>query len=381
MTARLGAMLAATLLLQAEAIAESMPPLWSAGDGGPFAAGHTVIRAIDPDGSFDGFEAGRPMRLQVWYPAEAGSGRAMTFADYVEVELGPESFQAYDQLIAARDASTGVRQFGTDDAPALYEQLLATPVQARYGATAAPGRFPVMVFITGRNDYQAESTALWEGLARSGVVVIVTPQIARGIEDHAFSFTADDLRLQAEDARFALETVAGLEFADPDRRIYAGHSSGAIVAAMLVAADSDALGWLSFEGSVSTDDGAEMLDQLGIDPAVITAPGLVLNALAAPPRNHVFVDRIPAPVTTIGLPGGTHFDFQNWPLFAELTGVDDPRGVAFRPTARGAEVYRAAAAGSIAFIAALIERHPRPDDAALAAIRDVTDDIVTVEQD
>lgn len=38
----------------------------------------------------------------------------------------------------------------------------------------------------------------------------------------------------------------------------------------------------------------------------------------------------------------THFDFQNWPLFVTLAGVEDERGIPFRPSVYGRDLWLAA---------------------------------------
>ena len=38
----------------------------------------------------------------------------------------------------------------------------------------------------------------------------------------------------------------------------------------------------------------------------------------------------------------THFDFQNWPVYSVLSGIDDARGAPARPGATGRDFYIAA---------------------------------------
>jgi pimeloyl-ACP methyl ester carboxylesterase len=218
----------------------------------------------------------------------------------------------------------------------------------------------------GRNDYQQESTVLWEYLASHGYVVATVPQFGPDLARHGLSFTLEDLGIQQRDVSFALSHVRRLPYVDARHVGVVGHSSGGVVGLLLASENTSVAALVSLDGSITTEDGRDLLAQASWDPRSMRAPVLnvyaaekrgltfsVLDSLVRADRYHVTVDR------------ATHFDFQNWPLYAVLTGVPDPRGESVRPSEHGRDVYVAAARLTRHFFDAVL----KGDDRVLKALK------------
>jgi pimeloyl-ACP methyl ester carboxylesterase len=207
----------------------------------------------------------------------------------------------------------------------------------------------------GGNDYQLESTVLWEYLAAHGYVVAVLPQLGPSLEDGTLAFSPEDLALQSEDLEFALEVLSEAGVADgplpsleTDRIGVVGHSSGGIAALLLAGRSRRVAAIAGLDPSFTTGEGAALLDRMSFDYASVTAALLDLRAnangiLDLDPLNAMrHADRYDAAIGGERPPRkATHFDFQNWPLYGVLTGVEDDRGASARPAAQGRAVYLA----------------------------------------
>lgn len=341
------------------------PPLRGALEAGPYGVGFQVSFAVDGNrtfgtaasaGAVDGdartLPVGRPIRLFIWYPtlrnrAPDRGSKALRFGDYIDVQVPSAELETYNDLLRERDLDVARRQFSPVSEERL-QALLAAPTVARLEAGAAPGRFPLVLHVLGRNDFQQESTVLWEYLASHGYVVAVVPQVGRRPENLRMPFSADALELQAEDVDFAIGVARQMEFVHPARIALMGHSSGAVVAALsALLGGIDAL--VSLDGSITHEDGRELAETAGWDFSSLELPVLnlyaagkggldltLLDAMSDADRFHVALGAGRPPALAV------HFDFQNWPLFEEWSGVPDARMAEVRPPGTGARYFRTA---------------------------------------
>ncbi len=313
-------------------------PLWGSLQPGRFGAGFEV-RVIE-SGTAD---VPRPLRILVWRPAVQGSGRSLAYGDY----LGPPAARGLDQQAAAiylaKDADSARRNLSGDRAADLLLTFMRIPVAARLDAVPARGAFPLVVHALGRNGYQLENILLWEYLASRGFVVAVVPQIAEGIYSRGLRFDRHDLQLQADDIVRTVDFMRGLRGVDKRRLLYTGHSMGA-PSALIAAQSRPAQALVSLDGAQAATEGHALLPQDFV--GALRAVPRILHLHNADNRVRVAGWHLnyPGRIHEVGFRKSTHFDFQMWPLFAEQSGVDDPRGVEARPTARGAEVLRASVA-------------------------------------
>lgn len=327
---------------------DDLAPLWHDLDPGRFAIGFRAEWMRDATRSGPGeSEApgahGRPLRVFVWYPAVAGTGRPMTFGDYLEPSPPDSSWRVLAAYLHDRDAGTLRRQFSpsSDSAVAL---LRRTAVPTRLGARRAEGTFPIVLHSLGRNDYQQESPVLWEYLASHGYVVVVVPQLGVSDGSPGLAFGVADMELQVEDMAFALAALPGNDDAPPVAVV--GHSSGGIAALLLARREPRVRAIVGLDASFATSDGRALLDSLDYAYPAQTAPLLDLYAFGKRDRETAPLDEmVAAERFAVGLGGRkpphlvTHFDFQDWPLYGVLAGVEDDRGAGARPAAFAADAF------------------------------------------
>jgi dienelactone hydrolase len=303
------------------------------------------------------------VRLFVWYPAADPDAPVLRHGDYFEVDAGPEPYSA---ALRQRDMATLQRQFSPSDS-ALTRRILETPVPARRSPDPMAGSHPVVVHVLGRNDYQQEATVLWEYLASHGYVVVVPPQMGACADSARLAFDGPSVEVQARDVAFALDVAAGWSWADTSRVAIVGHSSGAVVALGVADVDPRVQAIVSLDGSIATDEGGDLLRSMGTGR--VETPLLDLLAAGHPGRDTAVLDSLArGPVHRWAFGTGeppraaTHFDFQNWPLFATLTGVEDERGTPYRPSAYGRDLWLAA----IRLTGAFLDRELSGNESGLA---------------
>jgi len=178
----------------------------------------------------------RTVRVHLWYPGVAGSGRAMKLRDYVEPSLAPGVPRPLADAIHANDFGDpghSLRGVYRDDSAA-FARAMGTAVAARAGATPAPGKFPVVIYSVGQNDFSQDAVSLAEFLASSGCVVASVPHLGTSPR-RSVLFVHDPFsyETQLRDLEVALQKALELETADPRRILAMGHSYGGIYALLL----------------------------------------------------------------------------------------------------------------------------------------------------
>ena len=337
--------------------AQSPSELWFDLDPGPHPVGFAAWYEFDDGREFfdvgSGENPGRPVRIFLWYPAEpeAADQDAMRWGEYLErspPDRAGSWWSQYQSFLYERELDTSRRQFSPLSDP-LHARLLATEVAARLDAAPATGPHPILLHSLGLGDFQQESTVLWEYLASHGYVVAVVPQVGPAASDSGLDFEASDLQVQVSDLAFALSQVerTGVVGEGADIGVI-GHSSGGIAALMLAHREPRVRAIAGLDGSFSTADGATLLAEMNFPFSEITAS--ILDTRAALKgldrtaiESMVSADRFEIEIGGQAPPAiATHFDFQNWPLYAALTGVEDDRGAGARSIDTGRTFYLSA---------------------------------------
>ncbi|MEL6824115.1 MAG: hypothetical protein AAFP70_20345, partial [Calditrichota bacterium] len=252
--------------------AQAPPPVWLTLQPGEYPVAFSSFTIVDSSRSMLPYNV-RPLRIFLWYPARDAADKSnnLTFGKYLETSPEPR-FSAYFDSLSTRDKSTASRQFRGQNADSLLQVLLKTTVYAQRAGEPHAGKFPLVLHSLGRNNYQLESTVLWEYLASHGYVVATVPQMGTSVADHRLAFTMTDMLLHAEDLLFASRYLQSKFRAEKLGLI--GHSSGSIAEALAV--DSFQYNALvSLDGSISTTDGNELLNEEAFSADKVTLP--VLN--------------------------------------------------------------------------------------------------------
>jgi len=181
----------------------------------------------------------RPLQTLIWYPA-IGTGRAMTWRDYVTTVATEEEFSRMpDQVRRATDALV--------DTPGPQRDV-PSPVRALRDAPERPGRFPVVIYAPSHSAYAIENTDLCEYLASHGYIVIATPSL--GPRGRTMTADLEGAEAQAADIGFLLGYAHTLPQADANRIAVVGHSWGSLASVLAATRDDRIRALVTLDGSL-----------------------------------------------------------------------------------------------------------------------------------
>ena len=198
---------------------------------GPHAVGFRYSIAYDESRKYCG-KRGRPILVDVWYPAAEASGAGLAYGQYLRV---PES-NAFPELKGRLEAF--VRDVVADDLfhkkteaalnsdeRALFDKLLATPTEAHRDAIPAAGRFPVVLYHPSAGGSFEENFVLFGYLASHGYVVVSSAFQSpyRG----SVGNNTGGVERSIPDLEFLARQARRWPYADGDKLGALGHSAGA----------------------------------------------------------------------------------------------------------------------------------------------------------
>jgi hypothetical protein len=153
-------------------------PLWGELVPGPYRVGFRAIfrfdtsrtwrRTRDYVGKFSPDPDGRPVQLNVWYPATSEpGGQQITVGTYIDQAAPQVAFAPLNSIMKQRSQEN----WESSVPPAQLPALRATPMNAWDRAQAAPGRFPAVLYFGGLNADVNSNVVLAEFLASHGYIV------------------------------------------------------------------------------------------------------------------------------------------------------------------------------------------------------------------
>lgn len=199
--------------------------LWAGLLPGRFPAGYRLVDGVD-----------------LWYPAKTG-GHSMKFRDYLGANAS--EFEAF------------LRERGIS--PAGVAAFVDAHMYATSDATAAGGKYPLVLIAHGNGGDAAHQAILAEFLASHGYVVASVPS---PMKKHPMT-------AESEIGAFAEEQATALEHArdvasrvcriQKRREAVIGHSFGARAALLLAMRDRDVRAIVSLDGGIGTATGTQFL--------------------------------------------------------------------------------------------------------------------------
>jgi tetratricopeptide (TPR) repeat protein len=205
----------------------------------------------------------RPIQTLLWYPARKGSGKPVTFGDYVALGdteasfgrprgvKGPANYFASGMTASAGEVMAAVRD--------------AAPIS---------GRFPVVIYAPSFSSSAWENADLCEYLASFGYVVIASPGMGVGYES---THDLAGVEAQARDISFLVGYAQALANADASHLAVLGFSWGGLSNLFAAAQDDRIKALVDLDGSIRYWPGL-VKSAADLDPSQMTIPLLYFKS-------------------------------------------------------------------------------------------------------
>ena len=274
------------------------------------------------------FSKGRPLRIFYWYPStsQAPDSEVLTIKDFIYSEPQDPQYQPYYELLNDSDMKSLERKIfmeGVTGDP--IKEILERPGNAREGLDFDGKRYPLVLYIMGRNNHQIENLMLWEYLASHGYCVAVVVQQGPSGLNNRIEFNAENIYAQLKDAQFTLDLISEFPNVDPNKISVMGHSSGALQAMLLKLENENIQCVVSLDGSINTNDGVEILEDSEYDFGSLSMDILNLyNPNKRSLNNTVLHQMDRQSQSDIAFNKSIHHDFQMFPIYCSISGTMFP---------------------------------------------------------
>ncbi len=284
---------------QADQVTSDRPPMMGNLVLGEHAVGYKTIFTYDqtkngvPYSDWDGNlthnhhpELGRQFQINVWYPAESGSGDPIKYAHYVDLKGRQTDFgESEVQKTFARQTfikqtqdlgNVTIGVLGTtkeDFTNEHLDQLLELAVHGRHNAAPAEGKFPVVIYPNGGSP--AFQSITCEYLASHGYVVVAFSP--KGRFSSAMEVSAIGLEVAVDDIEFVLGIVSEEPNVDMNKVAIVANAISSSVGAAAIARNDKLKALISLEGGLPSAFEQGLLNEsVFYLPEHITAPILVI---------------------------------------------------------------------------------------------------------
>ncbi|MDW3650001.1 MAG: hypothetical protein R8P61_23210 [Bacteroidia bacterium] len=235
---------------------------------------HDLSKNAIPHSDWDGnltqghsSEKGRQFQINVWYPAQAGSGDPLKYADYVDLMARQTNFgESEEQTAFAKQTFiTQTRDLRnileTENEVVLsteqLNQLLDLDVIARLNAKAEAGKYPVVVYPNGGSPAYQNITC--EFLASHGYVTVAfTPKgrFSSGMETSTIG-----LELAVDDLEFVLGKISEASNANMSQVSILANAISSSVGAAAVSRNEKIKALISLEGGLPSSFEQRLLNE------------------------------------------------------------------------------------------------------------------------
>jgi dienelactone hydrolase len=319
---------------------ESVPPLWGNLHAGTHAIGFRTIFRHDTsrtwkttrhyDGTFAPDLKGRPIQINIWYPASPDqSSTKMHFGDYVD-QSAPRDFSELNTIMRRRSRDDAVAAVPRNKIP----ELQSAEVNAYRDAPWAKGAFPTVLYFGGLNAPINSNAVLAEYLASHGYVVASISLLGPSDEQTFQSRTADDLEASVRDMEFAWSVLQPEPSIDKTKLAVIGHSVGGIEAAIVGLRNADVSVVVGLDGTYGFEGLSSVLTHsYGYVPEKMRAAFLDLRrAQGAQGNEPLDLNAVEsfrhADRTFITIQKMHHSDFTSFAMIGALFHVPLPTGYA-----------------------------------------------------
>ncbi|MEX0288825.1 MAG: hypothetical protein AB3N14_06915 [Flavobacteriaceae bacterium] len=284
---------------KSEQVINERPPMMGDLVLGDYAVGYKTIFAYDktrsgvPYSDWDGnltnnhkTQLGRQFQINVWYPAERGSGDRINYAHYVYLRGRQTDFgESEEQKASAKETfieqtqglgnvTVGVLGSTKEDFTSEHlDQLLELEVYGRLGATPVEGKFPVVVYPNGGSP--AFQSITCEYLASHGYVVVAFAP--KGRFSSGMEVSTIGLEVAVDDFEFVLGKVSEEPNVDMDKVSILANAISSSVGAAAISRNDKLKALISLEGGLPSAFEQGLLNEsVFYLPENITAPILII---------------------------------------------------------------------------------------------------------
>ena len=132
---------------------------------------------------------------------------------------------------------------------------------SKKGVNFDTNKYPLIVYVLGRNNHQIENLFLLEYLASHGYCIAVVIQQGYSMENNRLEFNSQNLTFQLEDISFTYNLVKEFPNVDQSKIVMMGHSSGALQCLLYALRNPEIKSIVSLDGTISTNDGVSIIKE------------------------------------------------------------------------------------------------------------------------
>lgn len=305
-------------------------PLWGRLEPGTYEVGFRRVWTLDRSriwprsSNLDSLKGNvaRPIRIDVWYPAKCVDRQRVRLRNYLNMEPPGADFEDLVFLTHRWDEYS-YRGLVNKDSTA-FDRLMNAETAVCSSATAAPGRFPLVMYSAGWFNRAPDNTILAEFLATHGFVVATVPQLNPGLWTFNFRSDARSVENQVRDLEVAIGKLVDEPFVNRTHIAAMGYSTGGDVALLLQGRNPliDAVVGLDASWTLGSDN--DVLSSPFFTAEVHSVPIL---AARRPPQEDAGANAVldvltAAPRIVVDIPGADHGSFSDDPGERRLLGTD-----------------------------------------------------------
>jgi pimeloyl-ACP methyl ester carboxylesterase len=263
---------------------------------------------------------GRPIQINLWYPAARRTGVEMRYGDYL-TQKTPTSFSILGELARKRSSDA------IDDVPkATLGTLLEGVVAAREGASPLKSRHPLILLVGGVGADINANVVLAEYLSSHGYVVASISLLGSSERQPDQSRSYESIEANVRDLEFVTPAICAGVNADCGRLAVVGHSLGGVIATLFANRNDNVSAAISLDGTFGfKGDGRLLTGAFGYAPRRMQAA--MLDLRRAEGVQSAMIDLSPvlafthADLTMSTRPNVHHSDFTSFAMLADHVGL------------------------------------------------------------
>lgn len=318
-------------------------PLWVDLKAGSYDVGFKVNYLIDSTQQMMSSDSlphaieGKPIRVKVYYPGtKTSSSRQLLFSDQINIFPNNPQLATYNAILHKRDNRLQGQFSPASDS--LEQVLFDTKTMAYLNIPHTEGKFPLIIYLLGLDDHQMENSVLWEYLASHGYVVAVLPSFGASLDRADVPANTEGALGLYHDAKYTMNAFVKESYIDSNLVGVVGHSFGGLVGILMASRHPNIRAVASLDGSINFERSQKVLEDLELNASSLQTPLLNLYAQGRRDLNFTFVESLQSPLYQVAYHKASHYDFQNFGLYAAVMNTTDERVERRRSAEEGKDI-------------------------------------------